>query len=54
MSEVGGANPEAPPIRPKQWLVSSRWLLDTEQFNEWTTEEDYELVSVVRGQRLDI
>ena len=48
VSEVGGANPDTTPIRPKQWLVSSRWLLDTDQFNEWTNEEDYELIPVVR------
>lgn len=25
------------------WRVSSTWLLDTDQYNEWMTEEDYEV-----------
>lgn len=25
------------------WRVSSTWLLDSEQYNEWMTEEDYEV-----------
>lgn len=48
VNEVSGANPETTPLRPEQWLVSSRWLLDTDHFNEWTNEEDYELIPVVR------
>lgn len=25
------------------WRVSSTWLLDSDQYNEWMTEEDYEV-----------
>ena len=45
--EVGGAAPETTPS-PSQWWVSSRWLEDTDSFNEWMNEEDYELMAVVR------
>lgn len=46
-SEVGGLVPESPPGIPKQCLVSSRWLTDTDHFNEWMNEEDYQLIIVV-------
>ena len=46
-SDVGGVNIEPAPPPPKQWWVSSRWLTDSDQFNEWMTEEDYELTIVV-------
>ena len=47
-SDLGGVTPEPTPPPPKQWWVSSRWLTDSDQFNEWMTEEDYELIIVVR------
>ena len=47
-SDLGGVTPEQTPPAPKQWWVSSRWLTDSDQFNEWMTEEDYELIIVVR------
>ena len=50
-AEVGGAAPEATPSPPSQWWVSSRWLEDTDSFNEWMNEEDYELIPVVRKER---
>ena len=43
---MGGASPEATPPAPKQWWVSSRWLVDSDGFNEWQNEEDYELILV--------
>ena len=46
-SDLGGVTPEPTPPIPKQWWVSSRWLTDSDQFNEWMTEEDYELIIVV-------
>ena len=30
------------------WRVSSTWLLDTDQYNEWMAEEDYEVDEVGR------
>lgn len=27
----------------KQWHLSATWVLDTEQYNEWMSEEDYEV-----------
>ena len=48
-SELGGVSVEAPPTKPKQWWVSSRWLMDSDVYNEWMNEEDYELLLVVRG-----
>ena len=48
-SDLGGVTPEATPPPPKQWWVSSCWLTDSDQFNEWMTEEDYELIIVVRN-----
>lgn len=47
LSDLGGLMPEPSPVVPKQWLVSSRWLTDTDHFNEWMTEEDYQLIIVV-------
>lgn len=46
LNEVGGVSPETPPPKPKQWLVSSRWLTDTDTFNEWACEEDYEVIAM--------
>ncbi|XP_064396564.1 SWI/SNF complex subunit SMARCC2-like isoform X2 [Halichondria panicea] len=44
IADVVMATPEAPPPSPKQWLVSAQWLSDTDHFNEWMNEEDYELI----------
>lgn len=35
-------DPESPVERSEAWSVSTRWIKDSEKFNEWTTEEDYE------------
>ncbi|CAJ0950555.1 unnamed protein product [Ranitomeya imitator] len=34
---------EDPPIAEKPWKVHAKWLLDTDVFNEWMNEEDYEV-----------
>lgn len=47
-SELGGVSVEAPRAKSKQWWVSSRWLTDSDLYNEWMNEEDYELLLVVR------
>lgn len=33
------------PLSPgeKRWHLSARWILDTEQYHEWMSEEDYEV-----------
>lgn len=49
-SELGGVSVEAPRAKSKQWWVSSRWLTDSDLYNEWMNEEDYELLLVVRGR----
>lgn len=36
-------NPESPSNRRNVWRVSATWVLDLEQYNEWMTEEDYEV-----------
>ena len=46
-SELGGVVVEPAPHKPKQWWVSSRWLTDSDLYNEWMNEEDYELLLVV-------
>jgi len=35
--------PEPKKTPPHQWEIQARWLLDTEKFNEWIPEADYEL-----------
>lgn len=52
MTDLGGVEPEPSPALPKQCLVSSRWLTDTDNFNEWMNEEDYQLIIVVSLQLL--
>ena len=47
LTDLGDMLPEPPPVLPKQCLVSSRWLTDTDNFNEWMNEEDYQLIIVV-------
>lgn len=44
---------ETAPVIPKQCLVSSRWLVDTDHFNEWMNEEDYQLIIVV-GRKISM
>ncbi|KYO33298.1 hypothetical protein Y1Q_0002511 [Alligator mississippiensis] len=34
---------EDPPIPEKPWKVHTKWILDTDVFNEWMNEEDYEV-----------
>ena len=34
---------EDPPIPEKPWKVHVKWILDTDIFNEWMNEEDYEV-----------
>uniref|UniRef100_A0A8D0HWJ3 SWI/SNF related BAF chromatin remodeling complex subunit C1 n=1 Tax=Sphenodon punctatus TaxID=8508 RepID=A0A8D0HWJ3_SPHPU len=34
---------EDPPIPEKPWKVHAKWIQDTEIFNEWMNEEDYEV-----------
>ncbi|XP_032414037.1 SWI/SNF complex subunit SMARCC1 isoform X1 [Xiphophorus hellerii] len=40
--EVDG-DVEDPPSSEKPWKVHAKWVLDTDAFNEWMNEEDYEL-----------
>ncbi|NXA10119.1 SMRC1 protein, partial [Sapayoa aenigma] len=37
------ADIEDPPIPEKPWKVHAKWILDTDVFNEWMNEEDYEV-----------
>ena len=48
LGDLGLASvPEVTPNSyPRQWKVGQRWLLDTDTFNEWMNEEDYELIQV--------
>ncbi|XP_069501944.1 SWI/SNF complex subunit SMARCC1 isoform X2 [Ambystoma mexicanum] len=34
---------EEPPPPEKPWKVHAKWILDTDVFNEWMNEEDYEV-----------
>ena len=34
---------QAPEERAEVYLVSVDWVLDSQQYNEWLNEEDYEL-----------
>ncbi|XP_017308523.1 SWI/SNF complex subunit SMARCC1 [Ictalurus punctatus] len=34
---------EDPPSSEKPWRVHTKWVLDTDAFNEWMNEEDYEV-----------
>ncbi|MEQ2170269.1 SWI/SNF complex subunit smarcc1, partial [Goodea atripinnis] len=40
--EVDG-DVEDPPSTEKAWKVHAKWVLDTDTFNEWMNEEDYEV-----------
>lgn len=35
--------PENPPSPGEKWRVSANWILDLEVYNEWMSEEDYEV-----------
>ena len=35
--------PECPPSQPDVWRVSAQWVRDSDQYNEWMSEEDYEV-----------
>ncbi|CAG8600829.1 6289_t:CDS:2 [Paraglomus brasilianum] len=37
------ADPEPAPDHTGPWNISARWLRDSEAFNEWMNEEDYEI-----------
>ncbi|XP_061110303.1 SWI/SNF complex subunit SMARCC1-like isoform X2 [Conger conger] len=37
------ADVEDPPNTEKPWKVHAKWVLDTDAFNEWMNEEDYEV-----------
>uniref|UniRef100_A0A8C9TPI4 SWI/SNF related BAF chromatin remodeling complex subunit C1a n=1 Tax=Scleropages formosus TaxID=113540 RepID=A0A8C9TPI4_SCLFO len=37
------ADVEDPPSPEKPWKVHAKWVLDTDSFNEWMNEEDYEV-----------
>uniref|UniRef100_A0A8C7XEY2 SWI/SNF related BAF chromatin remodeling complex subunit C2 n=1 Tax=Oryzias sinensis TaxID=183150 RepID=A0A8C7XEY2_9TELE len=37
------ADVEDPPNGDKPWKVHAKWVLDTDAFNEWMNEEDYEV-----------
>uniref|UniRef100_A0A8C9ZA85 SWI/SNF related, matrix associated, actin dependent regulator of chromatin subfamily c member 2 n=1 Tax=Sander lucioperca TaxID=283035 RepID=A0A8C9ZA85_SANLU len=41
-SEVDG-DVEDPPNTDRPWKVHAKWVLDTDAFNEWMNEEDYEV-----------
>uniref|UniRef100_A0A669EUJ7 SWI/SNF related, matrix associated, actin dependent regulator of chromatin subfamily c member 2 n=1 Tax=Oreochromis niloticus TaxID=8128 RepID=A0A669EUJ7_ORENI len=41
-SELDG-DPEDPPSTDRPWKVHAKWVLDTDAFNEWMNEEDYEV-----------
>uniref|UniRef100_A0A674P5J9 Uncharacterized protein n=1 Tax=Takifugu rubripes TaxID=31033 RepID=A0A674P5J9_TAKRU len=40
--EVDG-DVEEPPSADRPWKVHAKWVLDTDAFNEWMNEEDYEV-----------
>lgn len=35
--------PDSPPPHPQPWRVAASWALDLDQYNEWMSEEDYEV-----------
>ncbi|XP_072548653.1 SWI/SNF complex subunit SMARCC1 isoform X2 [Salminus brasiliensis] len=41
-SDVDG-EVEDPPSSEKPWRVHAKWVIDTDAFNEWMNEEDYEV-----------
>jgi len=41
-SDVEGEEPEIDEQTPEKWVVSPRWIIDTDIFNEWMNEIDYE------------
>ncbi|KAF2073883.1 hypothetical protein CYY_004807 [Polysphondylium violaceum] len=41
-SDVEGEEPDVDQQIPDKWIVSPRWITDTDIFNEWMNEIDYE------------
>eukprot|EP01137_Pigoraptor_chileana_P005852 Opistho-2@49486 len=39
-------DPELDPVHEGAWNVAERWIEDTDKYNEWMNEEDYELSSL--------
>uniref|UniRef100_A0A182FAB0 Chromatin remodeling factor subunit n=1 Tax=Anopheles albimanus TaxID=7167 RepID=A0A182FAB0_ANOAL len=35
--------PESPPSPAERWRVSASWVIDLDDYNEWMSEEDYEV-----------
>jgi SWI/SNF related-matrix-associated actin-dependent regulator of chromatin subfamily C len=35
--------PDCPPSPAERWRVSAQWIRDLDQYNEWMSEEDYEV-----------
>uniref|UniRef100_A0A182N6Q0 SWI/SNF complex subunit SMARCC2 n=1 Tax=Anopheles dirus TaxID=7168 RepID=A0A182N6Q0_9DIPT len=35
--------PESPPSPAERWRVSASWVIDLDEYNEWMSEEDYEV-----------
>lgn len=48
--ELPDAVPESPPSPSNVWRVSASWVLDLEKYNEWMSEEDYEVDEQGRKQ----
>lgn len=42
-TELGVSIPETSSAHTGQWRVCISWLVDSDQYNEWMTEEDYEV-----------
>uniref|UniRef100_A0A182T6W7 SWI/SNF complex subunit SMARCC2 n=1 Tax=Anopheles maculatus TaxID=74869 RepID=A0A182T6W7_9DIPT len=40
--------PESPPSPAERWRVSASWVIDLDEYNEWMSEEDYEVDEVGR------
>ncbi|XP_076865603.1 SWI/SNF complex subunit SMARCC1b isoform X2 [Brachyhypopomus gauderio] len=43
---------EEPSCPDRPWKVHTRWVLDTDVFNEWMNEEDYDVDESRRGRRV--
>lgn len=41
-SAPGEVDPDEPPPNSRPWQVYERWLVDSEKYNEWMNEGDYE------------
>jgi hypothetical protein len=51
-SEVEGEDTDPDFERAGPWTVTSRWLTDTEFFNEWMNELDYEVAAPIAEQAI--